>query len=165
MTVIANRVGSQRGTEKLANMKRMKEQYLAALKAVENSEQAVVPSDQIEGLKKAALNLLELLERVSLFAAAVNTNAKAMDRRLAAVSTNHPEAWQVLQNQFGGLLTLRKQVLESMDEESDFTMRLENMVRAKMLAEAGVDPNDSEAAWKYMQSLSEAFVISPGKKN
>lgn len=137
--------------------------FMGFLRKHEAAAQEALPTIQNELLSEAVQNGSQIIERIALFGAALNANLDAIDRKLVKLSESDPALVARIDEQIGGLVGLRRAFLEVYRDESVFCAQFEQMVRTRILTEAGIDPNDTEAAMAHLIALgkSQVAVVVP----
>lgn len=135
--------------------------YIRFLQLREQAEKAIVPSEKSDALHEAVLLANQMLERLALLGASLNANFIALESKMTALETKNPELLKQIDNEIGSLIGLRKAFLGFYGDEAQFCSNFERMVRDKLLQEAGVDPNDQEAAMAYLLQAGKAMVPTP----
>lgn len=135
--------------------------YLSFLNKREEAERSVVPSEQNDLLVEAVQQGHQIIERLALFGAALNSNFVAIEKKLAGLEQTHPAFLKQVDEHLGGLIGLRKAFLGFYDDEAAFCAKFEQMVRTKILVDAGIDPSDTEASLAHLINVGKAQAQPP----
>lgn len=130
--------------------------FVKFLQLREQADNATVPSEKTDALDEAVMTGHQIIERLALFGAALNANFHAIQKKLEALGESQPELLKQIDEQIGSLVGLRNAFLGFYLDEATFVAQFEKMVRDRMLLEAGVDPNDTEAAMAYLLKVGKA---------
>lgn len=133
--------------------------FMGLLRKRDAALQEALPTTRNELLMEAVQNGNQIIERLALFGAALNANLTAIERKIGLLSEVDPEFVKKLDEQIGGLVGIRQAFLSVYNDESVFCTQFEQMVRHRILAEAGIDPNDTEAAMAHLIALGKAQVV------
>jgi hypothetical protein len=138
------------------NQMEMGAMFVRFLQLREQAESSLIPSAKSDALMEAVITSHQIIERLALFGAALNANFTAIQKKLEALGDSQPELLAKIDEQIGSLVGLRNAFLGFYLDEAAFTAQFEKMVRDRMLQEAGVDPNDQEAAMAYLLKTGKA---------
>ena len=122
-----------------------------------------VASEQAELLSKSNSGLNQVVERVSVFGAAMDVILFRLVEHLGREGTLvvTPENKEALES-IGVLVKLFEAVSCNCDEESEFCARFEQMVQDDLLRKAGIDPKDEKTVAEFFGKTAKALILTPG---
>ncbi len=138
--------------------------YVNSLASREAADRSVVPSEQVDALRKSLMETGEVVDRVTLFAAALNP---LLVRLLEHLGTPGVLAEETTENadslaKARTLAQAARGFLSHYEEEADFCAKFERLTRERLLRSAGVDPSDERAVAAYVSKMTKALVLTPG---